>query len=397
MNSRGGPRSGKRLKVPRELQSLVTEKMINEPHKTNADLGRELGVGMSTMQSWATKDPRVQLARTEHKDKAQKELGKEVERLMKNHKTFAEAKKIIRKEALDDGQRVPGSRQIIRALESHLGRNKAKKFIGRRDQERRESMLEAVNAWLNGMRFEEVCRQYLIAKSTLYWRLEKMEKPKELQARVNARLPKISRNLSPTTQAEQMKFSSDSIFKPGRSELINQITNNFDGQAAIVELARKRDDTHWYVPPNDLQLTAKHLTGGQETFESSVDDFIQTSSDNGKISWIDVFWVTGKKRKHPFAAFEIDISGERTNALTRFADLSKANPCINVKVIIVVKPEHLNRTIAEVNRPCFEDLDVIVSTTDRVLEALRMPHVGRWEYKHLFAFLDVQNYDEKAS
>lgn len=371
--------------------------MINEPRRTNVDLGRELGIGTSTMQVWATKDRRVREARKKCRDDAQKQLGQEVERLMNNHMTFEEARNVIRKGALDDGQPAPGRAQIIRALESHIGPNKAQKLIERRNQERRESKLEPVKAWVNGMPFEEVCRRYSIAKGTLYWRLETMEKPNELQAKVNAKLPKISRILGPTTQAEHTKSPSGSIFKPGRSELINQITNNFEGQAAIVELARLRDGTHWYVPANDLHLTAKYLTGGQDTFVRSVEDFIQTSSDDGKTSWIDVIWATGKKRKHPSAAFEIDVSGERTNALTRFADLAKTNPCITVKAIIVVRPEHVNRTISEMNRPCFESLNAIVTTTVRVLEALQMPHVGGWTDEYLFKFLDVLKCDEKAA
>ena len=373
------------------------EKMINEPHRTNADLGRELGIGASTMQIWATKDRRVQEARKKCRDDAQKKLGQEVERLLNNDKTFEEAKNIIRKEALDDGQPAPGRDLIIRALENHIGTKKAQKLVERRNQERRESKLESVKAWVNGMPFEEVCRRYSVAKGTLYWRLETMEKPKELQAKVNAKLPKLSRILGPTTQAEHTKFPSGPIFKPGRSELINQITHNFEGQAAIVELARLRDGTHWYVPANDLHLTAKYLTGGQDTFVRSVEAFIQTLSDDGKASWIDVIWATGKKRKHPIAAFEIDVSGQRTNALTRFEDLAKANPSINVKAIIVVRPEHVNRTIFEMNRPCFDSLNPIVTTTVRVLEALQTPHVGGWTDEYLFNFLDVLKCDEKAA
>lgn len=371
--------------------------MINEPHRTNADLGRELGIGTSTMQNWATKDSRVQEARKKHINDAQKQLGTEVEHLMNNHKTFDEAITFIRERALDDGQPAPGRLKILRALENHMGPKKAQKLIERRNQERRESKVESVKAWVNGMPFKEVCRRYSIAKGTLYWRLETMEKPKELQARVNAKLPKLARTLGPETQAENTKSSPSSIFEPGRNELIDQITNNFEGQAAIVELARLRDGTHWYVPANDLHSTAKHLTGGQETYIRSVEEFIQTLRDDGKASWIDVIWAAGKKRKHPIAAFEIDISGQRTNALTRFDDLAKANPCISVKAIIVVKPEHVNRTISEMNRPCFENLNTIVTTTARVLEALHTPHVGGWTDEYLFSFLDVQTNDKKSA
>lgn len=388
---------GTRLKVTRKLRLLVIEKMINEPHRTSADLGRELGIGMSTIQNWATKDSRVREAREKCRNDAQKRLGKEVERLMQNHMTFEEARNAIRKGALDDGQPAPGRVQIIRALESHIGSNKAHKFIERRNQERQESKLESVKAWVNGMPFGEVCRHFSIEKGTLYWRLEKMKKPKELQAKINAKLPKISRKRAPAIQAEHTKSPLGSIFKPGRSELINQVTNNFEGQAAIVELARLREGTHWYVPANDLHLAAKYLTGGQDTFVRSVEDFIQTLSDDGKASWIDVIWATGKKRKHPIAAFEIDVSGERTNALTRFADLAKTNPCITVKAIIVVKPEHVNRTTSEMRRPCFDSLAVIVTTTVRVLEALHMPHVGGWASEYLFNFLDVLKCDGKAA
>lgn len=388
---------GKRLKVRKALRSLVIEKMINEPHRTNADLGRELSIGASTVQLWASKDRRVQEARDKCRNDAQKQLGIEVERLMKNHMTFEEAKNVIRKGALDDGQPAPGRVQIIRALESHIGSKKAQKLIESRNQERRESKLEPVKAWVKGMPFGEVCRLYSIAKGTLYWRLETMKKPKELQMKVYAKLPKMSRILGPTTQVTNTKPPSDSIFKPGRSELINQVTNNFEGQAAIIELARLRGSTHWYVPANDLHLVAKHLTGGQDTFLSSVEAFIQTSSDDGRISWIDVIWATGKKTKYPIAAFEIVLSGQLTNALARFVDLAKTNPCSTVKAIVVVKPEHVNRTRSEMNRLCFERLDAITTTTVRVLEALQMPHVGGWTLEYLCNFLDVLKYDEKAA
>ena len=308
---------------------------------------------------------------------------------MKNDMTFEEARNEICKMALEDGQIAPGRNQIVHALQRHMGLDKAQKFIERRNQARKDSKLAPVRAWVNGMSFGEVCRFYSIARGTLYWRLEKMEKPRELQAKVNAKLPKISRKLAVETQAEHMKPPVDATFKSGRSELINQITNNSEGQAAIVELARLRDGTQWYVPASDLNLTAKHLTGGQETFLRSVESFFQTSSDGGKTSWIDVIWVAGKKRKHPIAAFEIDVSGQRTNALARFADLVEANRSLTVKSVIVVKPEHVKRTISEKERPCFDSLDVIVTTTIRVLEALKTPHVGGWTSEYLFNFLDV--------
>lgn len=388
---------GKKLKITSELRSLVVHKMINEPQKTNAEIGRELNIGTSTIQCWATKHHQVQESREKYRQVVRNQLGKDAERHMKNHMTFAEAVRAIRKEASDLEQPVPGKIRICRALEFVLGRKKAQKLVERRNHERRESKLEPVKAWVNGMPFGEVCSRYSISKSTLYYQLEKMRKPKELQAKVNAKLPKLKRAFDPKPRTELQQIPSVSAFSAGRNQPIDQITNNFEGQAAIVELARLRHDICWYVPASDLRLVAEHLTGGQDSFVSSVEVFIQTLDDVGKTSWIDVIWIAGKKRKHPAAAFEIDISGQRTNALARFQDLVKANPHINTKKIIVVKPEHVKKAVSEMNRPCFENLEVIVTTTTRILEALHMPHIGAWTDEYLFDFLDAMKGGQRCA
>lgn len=389
-------RMGQQHRVTKELQSLIKQKMMDEPHRSYSELARILGISTSTLQYWAANDPQVQKVRQDCSNNAQKQLGEELKALLNNHRTFAEAKNIIRKRAKDDDQPLPGRIKLISALKSVMGDKQAMKLIETRNEERRDSRIEAVKAWVDGMSFKEVCGHYGIAKSTLYWRLEKMEKPKELQAKVNAKLPKILRKRGSNSETKKRNSPSTSVFTAGRSVLINQITSNFEGQAALVELARLRDNTHWYVPKNDLHLTAKHLTGGHDTFVPSVEEFIQTSDVNGKQAWIDVIWASGKKRKHPIAAFEIDISGERTNALTRFQDLVDANPSITIKLFIVVKPKHVDKTNSELERPCFENLDVKITTTDLILEALKMPYVEGWDINFLFDFLDVLKPNKRA-
>lgn len=140
--------------------------MLNEPQKTNAEIGRELNIGTSTIQCWAAKNHQVQESREKYRQVVRNQLVKDAERHMKNHMTFAEAVGAIRKKASDLEQPVPGKVRIYRALEFVLGRKKAQKLVERRNYERRESKLESVNAWLNGMSFDEVCHRYSIAKAT---------------------------------------------------------------------------------------------------------------------------------------------------------------------------------------------------------------------------------------
>jgi len=141
---------GKKLKITSELRSLVVQKMLNEPQKTNAEIGRELNIGTSTIQCWAAKNHQVQESREKYRQVVRNQLVKDAERHMKNHMTFAEAVGAIRKKASDLEQPVPGKVRIYRALEFVLGRKKAQKLVERRNYERRESKLESVNAWLNG-------------------------------------------------------------------------------------------------------------------------------------------------------------------------------------------------------------------------------------------------------